>query len=77
MKKLALDSLLALAFLCLLTTFVEAVYTFGLLGTDIPPEIVCVLFLLSPLLLLVFPRLPEQPAVLPRRWVRRRSCCGA
>jgi endonuclease/exonuclease/phosphatase family metal-dependent hydrolase len=50
------DSLLFMIFFSLLTGFIEATYTFGLLGTDIPPEIVCVLFLFSPFLLLLAPR---------------------
>lgn len=48
-------SLLFLIALQLLTDFVEALYAFGLFGTGIPPEIVAVLFLLSPLLLLALP----------------------
>lgn len=50
--------LLALLFLCffqLLTDFVAGVYALGLLQTDIPTEIVCVLLLLAPVALLVFP----------------------
>ena len=45
-----------LVFLQLLTDFVEAIYAFGLLGTDIPNEIITVLLFLSPLVLLFFPR---------------------
>ncbi|MEW5986921.1 MAG: endonuclease/exonuclease/phosphatase family protein [Chloroflexota bacterium] len=45
-----------LFFFQLITDFVEAVYVFGLLQTSIPPEIVSVLFLLSPFLLLFLPR---------------------
>jgi endonuclease/exonuclease/phosphatase family metal-dependent hydrolase/FtsH-binding integral membrane protein len=48
-----------LIFFQLLADFIEAVYVFGLLGTGIPPEIVSVLFLLSPALLFFFrKRLP-------------------
>jgi len=54
-----LDSILIFAFFAALTSFVEATYIFGLLGTDIPPEIVYVLFLLSPFLLLLYPRLAD------------------
>jgi endonuclease/exonuclease/phosphatase family metal-dependent hydrolase len=54
------DSVLAFAFFSALTGFVEATYIFGLLGTDIPPEIAFVLFLLSPFLLLAFPRVIER-----------------
>jgi endonuclease/exonuclease/phosphatase family metal-dependent hydrolase len=50
------DSLLAFVFFSLITGFIEATYTFGLLGTDIPPEIVYILFLFSPFLLLLVPR---------------------
>ncbi len=50
------DSLLFLVFFSLITGFIEATYTFGLLGTDIPPEVVYVLFLFSPFLLLLAPR---------------------
>jgi endonuclease/exonuclease/phosphatase family metal-dependent hydrolase len=53
---IARDSLLCLAFFSLITGFIEATYTFGLLGTDIPPEVVYVLFLFSPFLLLLAPR---------------------
>ena len=49
-----------LLFFQLLADFIEAVYAFGLLGTGIPPEIVSVLFLFSPILLFLFPkRLPR------------------
>ncbi|MCX7031462.1 MAG: endonuclease/exonuclease/phosphatase family protein [Spirochaetes bacterium] len=51
------DSLLFLVFFSLITGFIEATYTFGLLGTDIPPEVVYVLFLFSPFLLLLAPRI--------------------
>jgi endonuclease/exonuclease/phosphatase family metal-dependent hydrolase len=57
--RLLLDAILMFVFFSLLTSFVEATYIFGLLGTDIPIQIVYVLFLLSPFLLLVFPRLVE------------------
>jgi endonuclease/exonuclease/phosphatase family metal-dependent hydrolase len=43
-----------LFFFQLITEFVEAVYLFGLLGSDIPPEIGMVLLYLSPLLLFFF-----------------------
>jgi endonuclease/exonuclease/phosphatase family metal-dependent hydrolase len=57
-----LDSLLLLALLSALTGFIEATYTFGLLGTDLPPELLFVLLLLSPVLLLPFSRLLESGA---------------
>ena len=43
-----------LFFFQLLADFVEAIYAFGLLGTNIPPEIVAVLLFFSPLLLLLW-----------------------
>jgi endonuclease/exonuclease/phosphatase family metal-dependent hydrolase len=52
---IALYGLLSLFFLQLLSEFVEAVYAFGLLNTSLPPELVAVLVLLSPLLLLLLP----------------------
>jgi endonuclease/exonuclease/phosphatase family metal-dependent hydrolase len=51
-----LHGIFFLFFLQLLTDFVAAVYAFGLLGTSIPPEIVSVLFLFSPIVLLGFRR---------------------
>ncbi|MFN8598257.1 MAG: endonuclease/exonuclease/phosphatase family protein [Anaerolineae bacterium] len=42
----------------LLTDFVAAVYAFGLLGTDIPPEIVTVLVLFAPIVWLIVRRAP-------------------
>jgi len=49
-----LASILFLFFFQLITEFVEAIYLFGLLGSSIPPEIVMVLFFLSPVLLFAF-----------------------
>ncbi len=58
-----LYGLIFLLFFQLVSDFVENIYTFGLLGTDIPPQIVCVLLFLSPLVLLFFRRgLPRQAA---------------
>jgi endonuclease/exonuclease/phosphatase family metal-dependent hydrolase len=57
--RIVLDSIASFTFFSLLTSFVEAAYTFGLLGTDIPPEIAYVLLLLSPFLLLFFPKLVD------------------
>jgi endonuclease/exonuclease/phosphatase family metal-dependent hydrolase len=45
-----------LLFFQLVSDFVETIYAFGLLGTNIPPEIACVLLFFSPLLLLFFKR---------------------
>lgn len=59
--KVILYSLVFLFFFQLVSDFVETIYAFGLMGTNIPPEIVCVLFFFSPLLLLFFRRgLPRQ-----------------
>jgi endonuclease/exonuclease/phosphatase family metal-dependent hydrolase len=52
----ALFSILFLFFFQLLTDFMVAVYAFGLLQVDIPIEIAFVLLLLSPVLLILFPR---------------------
>ena len=51
MAAITLFAILFLFFFQLISDFVEAIYAFGLLGTSIPPEIVSVLFLLSPLIL--------------------------
>ena len=51
-------------FFQLLTDFVAAVYAFGLLGTDIPPEIATVLVLFAPILLLLMRRTPRQSMLL-------------
>lgn len=52
--QIALYALLFLFFIQLITDFVEAIYAFGLLGTAIPPEIIAVLLLFTPLILLLF-----------------------
>jgi endonuclease/exonuclease/phosphatase family metal-dependent hydrolase len=52
---IVLYGLLSLFFLQLLSEFIESVYAFGLLKTNIPPELIAVLLLFSPLLLLLFP----------------------
>ncbi|MGW8249167.1 MAG: endonuclease/exonuclease/phosphatase family protein [Anaerolineales bacterium] len=51
-----LYAVLFLFFIQLVTEFIAAVYAFGLLGTDIPVEIVSILFFLSPLVLALFGR---------------------
>lgn len=59
--RILLYSLVSLLFFQLVSDFVETIYTFGLLGTNIPPEIVSILFFFSPLILLFFRRgLPRQ-----------------
>jgi endonuclease/exonuclease/phosphatase family metal-dependent hydrolase len=56
-----LYGLVFLLFFQLVPDFVETIYAFGLLGTNIPPEIVSVLLFFSPLVLLFFRRgLPRQ-----------------
>jgi hypothetical protein len=61
-NQIILYGILFLFFFQLISDFVEAIYAFGLMGTGIPAEIVCVLFLLSPLVLL-----------LPRRGISSRA----
>ena len=51
-KRILLYGILFLFFFQLLSDFIESIYAFGLLGTSIPPEIVSVLFLFSPLWLM-------------------------
>jgi endonuclease/exonuclease/phosphatase family metal-dependent hydrolase len=50
--EISLFAVLFLVFFQLLAAFIEKTYVFGLLQTDIPVEIVAVLFLLSPVFLL-------------------------
>ncbi len=49
-------SLVFLVFFQLISDFIEAIYTFGLLSVDIPPEVVSVVLFFSPFLLLLFRR---------------------
>lgn len=53
---IVLQSILFLFFFQLLSEFVESIYAFGLMGTNIPTEIIFVLLFFAPLLLLIFPR---------------------
>ncbi|MBN1536477.1 MAG: endonuclease/exonuclease/phosphatase family protein [Anaerolineales bacterium] len=55
--RIAFFALIFLLFFQLVPDFIESVYTFGLMGTDIPPQIISILFFFSPCLLLLFPRL--------------------
>jgi endonuclease/exonuclease/phosphatase family metal-dependent hydrolase len=55
-SKIILYGLVFLLFFQLVSDFVETIYAFGLLGTNIPPEIVSVLLFFSPLVLLFFRR---------------------
>ncbi len=50
---ITLYSILFLFFFQLIAIFVEAIYSFGLMGTSIPKEIVSVFFFFSPLILLI------------------------
>lgn len=52
--RITLYAVLLLFFFQLIWDFVEAIYAFGLMGTDIPVEIVSVLFLFTPLFLLLW-----------------------
>jgi len=57
-------SLTFLIFFQLTSDFIESIYTFGLLGTNIPPEIVSIVLFFSPLVLLLFrQRLPLRAAL--------------
>lgn len=47
-------NLVFLLFFQLVSDFIESVYTFGLLGTDIPPEMVSIAVFFTPVLLLFF-----------------------
>ncbi len=61
LTKIMLYGLVFLLFFQLVPDFVETIYAFGLLGTNIPPEIVTILLFFSPLVLLFFRRgLPRQ-----------------
>jgi endonuclease/exonuclease/phosphatase family metal-dependent hydrolase len=63
-KSILFISLVFLLFFQLVSDFIETVYTFGLLGTSIPPEIVSVLLFFSPALLLLSRRpLPRGTAL--------------
>ena len=53
---IAFYAVMALFALQLIAEFVEAIYSFGLLGVDIPPELVAVLLFLAPAVLLLGPR---------------------
>lgn len=48
---MVLFALLFFIFFVLITSFVEGIYAFGLLGVSIPAEIACILFLFSPVAL--------------------------
>ena len=55
--KFSLFSILVFVLFFQLTPdFIESVYVFGLLGTEIPPEIISILLFFSPVLLLFFAR---------------------
>jgi endonuclease/exonuclease/phosphatase family metal-dependent hydrolase len=57
-------ALVFLLFFQLVSDFIETIYAFGLLGTNIPPEIASVLLFFSPLILLFFRHgLPKRVAL--------------
>lgn len=58
-----LQGLVFLLFFQLVSDFIESIYTFGLLGTSIPPEIVAVVLFFSPLGLLAVRRGVSQRAL--------------
>jgi len=58
-KYIVFLSLVFLTFFQLVSDFIESVYTFGLLGTDIPPEMVSVVLFFTPLALLFVRRTPS------------------
>lgn len=60
----ALSSIFFLFFFQLLSDFIESIYAFGLLGTSIPPELVSVLVLFTPLTLLFFRKRIPPPLLL-------------
>jgi endonuclease/exonuclease/phosphatase family metal-dependent hydrolase len=63
-KPVLFFGLVFLLFFQLVSDFIETIYAFGLLGTNIPPEIVSVLFFFTPLVLLIFRRgLPYRAAL--------------
>ena len=63
-KSVLFFGLLFLLFFQLVSDFIETIYAFGLLGTNIPPEIASVLFFFTPLILLFFRRrLPYRVAL--------------
>ncbi len=53
-KSVLFFALVFLLFFQLVSDFIETIYAFGLLGTNIPPEIVSILFFFTPLILLFF-----------------------
>ncbi len=63
-KQVLLFGILFLFFFQLLADFIEAIYAFGLMGTSIPPEIVSVLFLFTPILLFLWRKSPSSHAMM-------------
>ena len=59
--RILITAILFMTFFQLLTEFVEAIYLFGLLGTEIPPEIGLVILFFSPLLLLPLKKVLSAP----------------
>lgn len=66
MASILLFTVFSLFFFQLLTDFVHFLFAFGLLGTSIPPEIVCVLILFTPVFMFAFrKRIPQGWILLP------------
>lgn len=63
-KVITFLSLVFLLFLQMVSDFIESVYTFGLLGTDIPPEMVSIVLFFTPVVLLFFKRKPTMRTAL-------------
>ncbi len=63
MANILLFGVFNLFFFQVLADFVHFLFAFGLLGTSIPPEIVCVLFLFTPIFLFAFRKR------IPRGWI--------
>jgi len=63
-KTILFISLVFLFFFQIVSDFVESVYTFGLLGTSVPPEIVSVLLFFTPVLLFFIHRPPPRRTAL-------------
>ncbi|MFO8035548.1 MAG: endonuclease/exonuclease/phosphatase family protein [Anaerolineales bacterium] len=63
MSGILIFTVFSLFFFQLLADFVHFLFAFGLLGTSIPPEIVCVLFLFTPVILFAFRKR------IPRGWI--------
>ncbi len=61
LQRIVLTSIIFLSFFQLLSDFVESIYLFGLLGTEIPPEIGLVVLFFSPIILIPLNKLLRTP----------------